>query len=328
MWFALEGALNRYDGISFRVYEPDPENENSISAGAVNVLFEDSRNRLWIGTRKGPDRFDPETETFKRYLQDPDDPGSISSDLVFYGICEDREGFLWVAASNGGLNRFDPETETFSCFRHDANDPESIDSDDVTAVRPDPQRDSILWVGTDSGLARMDTESGRFERFRHDPSDPYSLSNNDTHPLLVDRVGALWVGSRGGGVDRYDPDHPKFTLYRRNSGVEHGLSHSSILGMLEDREGFVWIGSAGRGADNSLNYNQIGLPGLKMNRRGLVFFRPFVHRLVPTLRMGMHTRTLRVRVPPKHGRIKNQPQPEKVRCSMNFSLMICLLSKN
>ncbi len=137
MWFALEGALNRYDGISFRVYEPDPENENSISAGAVNVLFEDSRNRLWIGTRKGLNRFDPETETFKRYPHDPDDPDSIGSDLVFYGICEDREGFLWVAASNGGLNRFDPETETFSCFRHDANDPESIDSDDVTAVRSD-----------------------------------------------------------------------------------------------------------------------------------------------------------------------------------------------
>ena len=74
MWFALEGVLNRYDGISFRVYEPDPENENSISAGAVNVLFEDSRNRLWIGTRKGLNRFDPETETFKRYPHDLDAP--------------------------------------------------------------------------------------------------------------------------------------------------------------------------------------------------------------------------------------------------------------
>ncbi len=68
MWFALEGALNRYDGISFRVYEPDPDNENSIGSGSVSKLFEDSQQRLWIGTRKGLNRFDPETETFKRYL--------------------------------------------------------------------------------------------------------------------------------------------------------------------------------------------------------------------------------------------------------------------
>ena len=42
--------------------------------------------------------------------------------------------------------------------------------------------------------------------------------------------------------------------------------------------------------------------------RGLDFyFGPCPRLLVPTLRVGIHTRTLRVRVPPRHGQNKNQP---------------------
>ena len=42
-------------------------------------------------------------------------------------------------------------------------------------------------------------------------------------------------------------------------------------------------------------------------------FRPCPLRLVPTLRVGMHTRTLRVRAPQMHGRNKNQHQCREIR---------------
>ena len=43
-----------------------------------------------------------------------------------------------------------------------------------------------------------------------------------------------------------------------------------------------------------------------MESRAWFLFRQCTHRLVPTLRVETHTRTLRVRVPPMHGQNKNQ----------------------
>ncbi len=48
--------------------------------------------------------------------------------------------------------------------------------------------------------------------------------------------------------------------------------------------------------------------GFPIHSFGLVsYFGHALRRLVPTLRVGMHARTLRVRVPPGHGQNKNRP---------------------
>ncbi len=47
-----------------------------------------------------------------------------------------------------------------------------------------------------------------------------------------------------------------------------------------------------------------------MNCEAWFLFRSSLNRLVPTLRVGMHTRTLRVRVPPMHGRAETRINPE------------------
>jgi ligand-binding sensor domain-containing protein len=70
----------------------------------VNI-FEDREGYLWItNLSTGLDRFDPETETFRNFSHDPDDPGSISSNDIFY-VTQDTKGTVWVCAGNA-LNRF------------------------------------------------------------------------------------------------------------------------------------------------------------------------------------------------------------------------------
>jgi hypothetical protein len=80
-------------------------------------LYEDPFGKIWVGTRAaGLNRFDPITETFKRFRHDPDDDSSLSSDHNITVYC-DRTGTIWVG-SDKGLNRFDPETESFERFQH------------------------------------------------------------------------------------------------------------------------------------------------------------------------------------------------------------------
>src|SRR5438477_10947747 len=51
IWFATKDGLDRYDGYHFVIYRHDPSDPNSIADNYVETVFEDSKGRLWVGTR-------------------------------------------------------------------------------------------------------------------------------------------------------------------------------------------------------------------------------------------------------------------------------------
>lgn len=112
MWFGTKDGLNRYDGYRFTVFRNDPFDSTSLSNNFIQTIFEDRRGRLWIGTTDGLNCFDPETEKFRRFLHDPDDPHSLSGNSI-YAICEapapenEAKGItvLWIGTLDGGLNK-------------------------------------------------------------------------------------------------------------------------------------------------------------------------------------------------------------------------------
>jgi streptogramin lyase/two-component sensor histidine kinase len=65
LYVATKEGLNRFDGISFKVYRHTPKDPKSIADNFVTNLFVDEKNRIWAGTyNNGLDCFDPNTETF------------------------------------------------------------------------------------------------------------------------------------------------------------------------------------------------------------------------------------------------------------------------
>lgn len=64
IWIGTGEGLFRYDGFRFVAYRHDSAVAERIAAGAVNGLYFDSENRLWIGTDGGFDRYDPATDRF------------------------------------------------------------------------------------------------------------------------------------------------------------------------------------------------------------------------------------------------------------------------
>ena len=94
-------------------------------------------------------------------------------------------------------------------------------------------RDGHLWLGTQEGLVRFD--GVRFVVFdeKNTPAfkDRYVLS------LQEDRAGALWIGTRGGGIVRYR-DHA-FTHFDASSG----LPNSVVRSIYEDKGGRLWVGT-------------------------------------------------------------------------------------
>ncbi|MCP9769900.1 hypothetical protein EGI22_18505 [Lacihabitans sp. LS3-19] len=65
LYVATKEGLNRFDGISFKVYRHTPKDTKSIADNFVSALYVDEKNRIWVGTyNSGLDCFDPSTETF------------------------------------------------------------------------------------------------------------------------------------------------------------------------------------------------------------------------------------------------------------------------
>ena len=253
LWIGTHGGLNRMrpDGRSFTHFLDD--NENSL-LNWVRVIHEDTDEPgvLWLANGLGGlVRFETETAAFTRYMNDPDDPHSISINWIS-SIYEDPNaaGVLWLGTEGGGLNRFDPVAERFTRYQHDPDNLNSLGSDDVFGVYGDPTDPSgTIWLGTARGLARFDAATETFTHFTEDNSD---LPNNTVYGVLGADDGALWISTLG-GLSRFDPAAKTFQNYDVDRGVQARAFNQ--FSYHKSRQGELFFG--GTGGFNSFFPNRI-----------------------------------------------------------------------
>jgi hypothetical protein len=150
LWFGTEDGLNRYDGYTFKVFKPDPEDPYSLSDRWINTLYEDRAGNLWVGTRLGGlNRYDSQTGRFSHFT---DEPSEIA-----------------VSPSNAA-----------------SSDPASLSSNKVNAIYEDAH--GILWVGTDSGLDWLDPIGGVVTHIRSNPEDSLLSAVIRSNPSLAIRA--------------------------------------------------------------------------------------------------------------------------------------------
>ncbi|MBX3057193.1 MAG: response regulator [Anaerolineae bacterium] len=233
-----DGALNRFDRANNQVtrYEPDAANPNALNESwSVSAIYEDSTGVLWVGTFVGGlHTFDRKTEQFQRYLHNPNEPHSITSDIIL-AINEDSAGTLWIGVDGGGLNRFDRQTGGFHHYLPDLSDPNNARPGTVRGIYED--RFGFLWLTSwIEGLTRFDPKTEQFVNYRHDPNNPQSLGRGEVYVVHEDQEGALWIGT-GSGLDKFGRQTEIFHHYTEKDG----LPNSVIYAIMEDAAGNLWV---------------------------------------------------------------------------------------
>jgi signal transduction histidine kinase/ligand-binding sensor domain-containing protein len=249
------GGLARFlpQSQSFRRYRVD----SSLVAQRVTAVHPGARGTVWVGTEgAGLHRFDPSTGTMTAYHHDPDDPHSLSHDVI-RDLAQGPDGSLWIATHGGGVNRWHPDTETFAAWGRAPNARHSLASDSVEAVIAD--RDGTVWVGTATGLTRwtplpLSRTSERSEEsppwgttttVRHRPGDPTSLPPGRIEALLHDREGRLWIATEGGGLAYRAGDTGGFV--RLTAEPHSSLGTDRFRSLFLDESGLLWAGAWGDG---------------------------------------------------------------------------------
>ncbi|MCD9015687.1 hybrid sensor histidine kinase/response regulator [Parachryseolinea silvisoli] len=112
VWIGTEGnGVDRYDPATniFTHFKASAE-AGALSNNFVTTIFEDTQKRIWVGTYRGLNLFDPATQTFKSYHVYDGMPNE-----AVVGIQEDGAGKLWVS-TNFGITCFDPVHNNFKNY--------------------------------------------------------------------------------------------------------------------------------------------------------------------------------------------------------------------
>ncbi|MEZ4775177.1 MAG: two-component regulator propeller domain-containing protein [Bacteroidia bacterium] len=239
IWIGTFGGLNRYlpEKQGFVRYFAGKDIAGGLNNQRIFATLFDEDGILWIGTRGGGlNRFDPKTEIFTHFLNDPRQPESISNNYV-WALEPEGETLIWLATDEG-LNLFDKEKGTFTHFTHQRNVVNSLSNNFINTLFRD--HNGTIWVGTDGGgLNKMLREGGQvvFQNYTR----KNGLPDNVIYGIEEDQSGNLWI-STNQGLSRFSPEtngetYSSFKNYDINDGLQsnefnNGAHFTSPLGKM------------------------------------------------------------------------------------------------
>ena len=158
LWIGTQGGLSRFDGREFRNFKTQTNQIDAISGNRIFSLLEDAEGFMWVGTgSNGINRFNPNTQSFNTYQNDPNNVFSLSNNTVL--SLHEFLGFLWIGTHGGGLNRFNTQTRRFKRYLKSSGLPNNV----IYGILNDGQ--GALWLSTGDGLCRMNPVSEKFRSY-------------------------------------------------------------------------------------------------------------------------------------------------------------------
>lgn len=231
-------------------------------------LLADSKKTLWAATPSSLDNFNFKEKKKKSYINDPENPTSISENYTF-NLFEDSQNNVWVSTRSQGLNVFERATGKFYCFKNDPKDPNSINNDVVNTIYQSPN--GVLWLGTNGGgLNALILQAGKNKftsgyKFYHF-TEKDGLPNNVISGILPDDDGSLWISTNQGLCKFYASNFLALTVKEyltkaiadiqkkhivkkdiaifKNYEIKDGLPSNSFTGAAcKTKDGMMYFGS-------------------------------------------------------------------------------------
>lgn len=163
----------------------------------------------------------------------------------FTSIFEDKQGILWLGATDGSVYKLDRALRKFVPFKPSISAMPDGKNFLTLCLYEDSQH--AVWLGTESGLLRYSPHNGSWRLFRHNKNhsnnDQRSISSDNISCLYEDTEGTLWIGTTAGGLNAFDRKTERFRAFRHNTKDSTTLGSDNISCIYEDKRKRLWIGT-------------------------------------------------------------------------------------
>lgn len=277
MWFGTRNKLNRYDGVSMKVFDVI-DNQKNKANNNIGALLEDSERNLWVGTDKGVFIFDPLYEKFNFFDLKTEEGNYI--DNWVSDIKMDSDGNIWIVIPSQGLFLYEKIDKKLKYFEIGSYQEPNQGNPQCMFIGAN----GFVWIGTNGGGVYLYHKDSRtFTQFLGDASGNNTLSGQNIYTLSeykdeliigVHQGKLLKLNKRRNIISEFDTDDVNYKIIRciftiddqiwvgtqyglfildqSNKNTTHltesvvnpySISNNVIEKIYQDREGGIWIGT-------------------------------------------------------------------------------------
>ncbi|GAB3758959.1 hybrid sensor histidine kinase/response regulator transcription factor [Spirosoma pomorum] len=204
IWMATRDGLARYDGYTFKVFQPTNEPRPSLSGPGLTKLVMGPDGYLWIQNDQfGLDGFDPLRETFTNLSRLPAYQRAFGRDTLV-NVYPDSHRRLWLTFRRSGLSCYERDTQRFIHYSSQSGGPAN---QPMIAVGEDGWRH--IWITTARGLARFEPATGHFIHVGYPAGHP---ATDPIRRLYRRPNGELWLSAER-HLTRWNPQTRQTIVY-------------------------------------------------------------------------------------------------------------------
>ncbi|MDZ7763816.1 MAG: SpoIIE family protein phosphatase [Melioribacteraceae bacterium] len=212
LWIGtFNDALHRFNpSTKTKIHYKSGKSNANVSQRRITAITEFKPGEIIISTYGGGlNIYNYSTNSFKHYLNDPNDSTSIPDNQMWLPFLGDDGNYYFSGNSTAGLFGFNPETEKFEAGGKLGGT--------STFTMPNKSRSGKIYINSVSdGLQEIDLEREEIIKTLYD-NEGNSIDNVES--ILEDSNGKLWLGT-GNGLLEYDPQLSRVKRYDIDDGLQ------------------------------------------------------------------------------------------------------------
>lgn len=242
VWMGTAAGLYRYDGYTFRHFQTDSQDSESLPDSYIYSIQEESDGILCVKTGTGYCLYNPQKETFERDIKQWLEHMKVNSTPEIIYI--DSQHNIWVYVPRKGIVHYNTHQQLSLEFPF-ADLPNSLPQGEICAIGE--CKDGAIAVYTDGRLVCMEPKLQATILWTDDYVARNNLRTSNSLKVFTDQRGDIWLYGQG----------TLFVLNRKNGtwdttvGDQLGLTgvnaDNSVNSMSGDRKGNIWVGTSRHG---------------------------------------------------------------------------------
>lgn len=294
VWIGTEYGLNKFDGVFFKQYYNDDDNNQSLIDDIVRHLMVDRDGGVWVVCNRGVQRYNRKSDAFETVMFGDSHTANIND------ILQTPDGRIWLLSADHGV--FEVGNDLAA---HPLDAVNKHIAKEYTADNMLLDSKGRLWIAyLDTGLQMIDLKKGRssyYEEQFQPANRAVDIMEDSHHRLLVltynailqlneqtrnlepvatyprnavnrmyeTQEGQLLVGTTGSGLWKADFEKHEITSVDDLTTLNRELGHADVKALLNDRGGNRWIGCNRRGllfvSSKSTPFHYLGLDQVEQN---------------------------------------------------------------